>query len=309
MTTLQYPIRAVSQLTGLSIDTLRAWERRYRAIQPQRNDRGRLYSDAEVGRLKLLREVVKGGHPIGQVAALSDVQLQELITRSASMSAKSGSTSSRIAVSTDVDIQPIFSALAAFDYPKADRALGRLAMLVSPRQLIFDVVLPLMRQVGDEWHAGSLSIAQEHMLSAILRNLLGTLIRIHSQANWPSKLLFATPSGEHHEFGILSAALLAAGGGLGIVYMGADLPAHEIVEAAERSAVQTVVLGIVGANGCKEPLKELQQVSRKLPMAIELWVGGATMESLVREIQRSRALYLKDFKMLEQHLILLGARF
>jgi len=243
------------------------------------------------------------------VAALSDAQLQQLIARSASMSAKSGSTTSGSAVSTGVDIQPIFSALEAFDYPQADRALGRLAMLLSPRQLIFDVVLPLMRQVGDEWHAGRLSIAQEHMISAILRNLLGTLTRIHSQANWPSKLLFATPSGEHHIFGILSAALLAAGGGLGIVYMGADLPAHEIVEAAERTAVQTVVLGIVGANGGKEPLKELQQVSQELPMAIELWIGGATMESLVREIQRSRALYLKDFKMLEQHLIRLGARF
>ncbi|MCX6620756.1 MAG: MerR family transcriptional regulator, partial [Acidobacteria bacterium] len=57
-----YPIRAVAKLTGIPVDTLRAWERRYRAVTPDRSARGRLYSDAEVRRLLLLRTAVDGGH-------------------------------------------------------------------------------------------------------------------------------------------------------------------------------------------------------------------------------------------------------
>jgi MerR family transcriptional regulator, light-induced transcriptional regulator len=63
-----YPIRAVAKLTGVPLDTIRAWERRYGAVTPQRGARGRLYSEKEVQRLKLLRDAVARGHSIGQVA-------------------------------------------------------------------------------------------------------------------------------------------------------------------------------------------------------------------------------------------------
>ena len=55
---MRYPIRAVSKLTGIAIDTLRAWERRYGAVTPVRDSRGRLYSDADVARLRLLHQAV-----------------------------------------------------------------------------------------------------------------------------------------------------------------------------------------------------------------------------------------------------------
>ena len=70
MKDLLYPIRAVSKQTGISIDTLRAWERRYQVVSPQRDERGRLFSAADVRRLKLLRAAVDQGHAIGQLAAL-----------------------------------------------------------------------------------------------------------------------------------------------------------------------------------------------------------------------------------------------
>src|SRR3954451_2185665 len=72
-----YPIRAVSRMTGLSLDTLRAWERRYEAVVPARNDRGRVYSEADVARLKRLDELVKHGHAIGTTAASSDAELDQ----------------------------------------------------------------------------------------------------------------------------------------------------------------------------------------------------------------------------------------
>src|SRR5512146_1087905 len=71
-TAASYPIRAVSRLTGIGIDTLRAWERRHRAVTPVRDERGRMYTDADIARLRLLRGAVEHGHSIGRLAGLTD---------------------------------------------------------------------------------------------------------------------------------------------------------------------------------------------------------------------------------------------
>ena len=71
-------VRAVSKLTGIGIDTLRAWERRHGAVTPIRDDRGRMYTDADVARLRLLRGAVEHGHTIGRLAALTDAELRRL---------------------------------------------------------------------------------------------------------------------------------------------------------------------------------------------------------------------------------------
>jgi methylmalonyl-CoA mutase cobalamin-binding subunit len=147
------------------------------------------------------------------------------------------------------------------------------------------------------------------MTSALLHNVIGALVSICRRNSPASRVLFATPAGEQHEFGILLSAMLAAGGGLGIVYLGANLPAEEIVSAARRTAPQAVVLGLTGANGAKAELKELQEVARKLPAQIELWVGGPQRDAAVSGVRKTRALLIEDFAMLEQHLIRLGARF
>jgi DNA-binding transcriptional MerR regulator/methylmalonyl-CoA mutase cobalamin-binding subunit len=307
---MQYPIRAVSKLTGLSIDTLRAWERRYQAVTPERDVRGRLYSEADVQRLNLLRSAVERGHAIGRLTTLSDTELQSLIE-----SPMAVATAFNLASEGDdrqrIDLQSVFSAIERFDYSGADQELGRLATLLSPRDLVHRVALPLMRQVGEACHNGQLSIAQEHLSSALLRNLLGALVRLSIRTDIPGKLLFSTPAGELHEFGILLSAMLAASGGLGIVYLGINLPAEEIVTAASKSDVLAVVLGVVGAGDEKAvayQIEQVRQVAVELPPRIELWIGGTLSEKVRTAIKQTRALWLNDFAELEKHLQRLGAR-
>jgi DNA-binding transcriptional MerR regulator len=74
----RYPILAVSRLTGIGIDTLRAWERRHQAVTPVRDDRGRMYTNADIARLRLLRGAVEHGHSIGRLAGLTDAELRNL---------------------------------------------------------------------------------------------------------------------------------------------------------------------------------------------------------------------------------------
>jgi methanogenic corrinoid protein MtbC1 len=203
----------------------------------------------------------------------------------------------------------VMAAIERLDYAEAERELALLAAGLAPRELAYRVALPLMQEVGEAWHKGKLTVAQEHMASALLRNLLGAIIPLYRRSSPSAKLLFATPGGEQHEFGILLSAMLAAGGGLGIVYLGPDLPAAEIVAAAQKTAPQAVVLGFIGANGARAGLRDLQEVAQRLPAGIELWVGGTQEEALIKEVRKTRALLIDDFEMLEQHLVRLGARF
>ncbi len=316
MKTLLYPIRAVAKQTGISIDTLRAWEKRYQVVAPQRDERGRLYTEADMQRLILLNTAVEKGHAIGRVAPLSNGELQALIavpeaqkTLANEFVQLSAMRAEGPVVAPHLAPRPVMDAIERLDYAEAERELASLAAILPPRELVHSIALPLMRQVGEAWHEGRLGIAQEHMTSALLRNVLGALIPLHRRAAPTGKLLFATPSGEHHEFGILVSAMLAAGAGLGVVYLGANLPGDEIVAAAQKTAPQAVVLGLVGANGGQAGLAELQKTAHKLPAQIELWVGGSQTAAVAQEVRKTRALLIEDFHILEQHLIRLGARF
>jgi len=308
MKLLLYPIRAVSKLTGISLDTLRAWERRHHVVTPQRDDRGRLYTEADVQRLRLLNAAVEKGHAIGRLAVLRDEELQALVTPRPVVHDDLATVTAH---SAEPVLAPpaVMAAVESLDYAEAERELSRLAAVLAPREFVHRVALPLMRLVGEAWHQGTLSVAQEHMTSALLRNLLGALIPLHRRSSPVAKLLFATPGGEHHEFGILLSAMLAAGGGLGIIYLGTNLPAEEILTVARKTAPQAVVLGFIGANGAQAGIVELQQIAQHLPSQIEMWVGGTREEALVKEVKKTRALLIEDFQTLEQQLIRLGARF
>jgi MerR family transcriptional regulator, light-induced transcriptional regulator len=299
----RYPIRAVSKLTGVPVDTLRAWERRYAIVEPQRDSRGRMYSDADVRKLKLLRILVERGHPIGRLAQLSEEQLQSLQVQAGE---PQRAPPNRLAV---VDLEAVMASLERFDGTGAERELRRLALLLPPREFVREAALPLMQRVGDDWFAGRLSVAQEHLASALLRNLLGSLVRVHAPEEPRLSLLFATTSGESHEFGILAAAMLAVGGGLGSIYLGPDLPAGEIAAAARRTQARVVVLGVLGARSPEVAVSAVRELAAQLSRGVDLWVGGPPIAEVQAAVREVGGTHLSDFDSFEEHVQRLGARF
>jgi MerR family transcriptional regulator, light-induced transcriptional regulator len=167
---------------------------------------------------------------------------------------------------------------------------------------VLDVLLPLLRRVGSEWHRGRLHIAHEHMLSAILRSLLGALTRLYPVQAPSRRILMTTPSGELHEFGILTAALLAVGQGIGVVYLGPDLPASEILRAARTTQVDVVLLGITRTQGNAKSIREVARVASKLPQGQTLWIGGRAHRGLARAVRSGRAVLFEKFEDLEKSL-------
>jgi DNA-binding transcriptional MerR regulator len=257
----QYPIRAVARMTGISIDTLRAWERRYQAVTPVRDDRGRVYTDAHVARLKRLAALVEGGHAIGRIAALSDDELQRI---------ELGSRA-ETAAAPAVDLAPLLDAMQRYDLPTVEAQLNRHALLLQPQELIFSVVLPALRSVGDRWQAGAIRPAHEHLVSSVIRSVLGSLMRTMPRGAQAKKLVLASPSGERHELGLLSAGVLAAAAGVDVIYLGPDLPAADIVHVAVTAKADVVLIAVTIANAVNQ--RDLRQLSQ-LPDAIEIWCGG-----------------------------------
>ena len=296
-TTASYPIRAVSRLTGIGIDTLRAWERRHGAVTPIRDDRGRMYTDADIARLRLLRGAVEQGHSIGRLAGLTDAELRRLAA-TAGASAVSDVAPARRA---PLDTAALTAALQKYDATAIDQQISRLAAVLPPLELLQDVLMPVLAQVGNEWHQGTARIAHEHLMSSTMRNILGSFVRLYAHPGVPTRLLFATLAGERHEIGTLGAAMLAASSGLGVAYLGPDLPAPEIVESVRQAGVRVLVLGLTATTAGKAKERELRMIVRDLPKEVELWMGG---RGAVRHaaLISPRGLVLRDYHAYQQEL-------
>jgi DNA-binding transcriptional MerR regulator len=269
---LQYPIRAVARMTGISVDTLRAWERRYEAVRPARNDRGRLYSDDDVARLQRLGELVQRGHAIGTIAGLGDRELDRLLEGEAAHAPAPGGPA------VTADLAALTRGLDRYDLDAIESTLNRHAVVLPPRELVFSVILPLLQEVGHRWEAGRLRPAQEHLVSSIIRSVLGGLLRASVRPQATPRIVFATPAGERHELGLLSAALLAATAGYGVVYLGHDLPADDIAHAAATAGARIVVVSLTTPGAVTRA--EVRKLA-SLPAGVELWLGGPAAEAFL----------------------------
>ena len=275
-------------MTGLGIDTLRAWERRYGVVAPARGDRGRRYSQKDVTRLSRLAELVQTGHPIGSVAALSDAALDRLL--------RAGGADPRVS-QPELDLAPVMTAIRRYDVGALESWLNRHAVVLPPSELIFRVVLPLMHETGERWECGAMLAAQEHVLSAAVRSVLGGLLRTMPRAGRARPMLFATLQGERHELGLLAAAVLAAQSGTPAIYLGPDLPASEIARAAAGANARTVVLA--NTSVLRLDTAEARHL-QKLPPGMQLWIGGPGAARIKQSIgARARSLdSLQEFERL-----------
>jgi MerR family transcriptional regulator, light-induced transcriptional regulator len=286
----RYPIRAVAKITGLSLDTLRAWERRYKAVVPERSERGRQYGPEHIERLLLLNQLVQKGHGIGGIASRSDEELRGLLTQQPNQAVP-------VPASPTDMLAPLLAAIENFDALRASDELSRLAAVLSPRDLVYQVAVPLMREVGIRWHDGTLAIAQEHLVSQMLRTLLGGMMRLFRPSNPAMKMVLATPAGESHEFGILAAAMLASLAGVEPVYLGPNLPGREIADAARRTSAKVVALSITSLSETTQ--EELKALAAAMPEGAELWVGGAGSADLDLSNLGRMTVLIKDLPALE----------
>jgi MerR family transcriptional regulator, light-induced transcriptional regulator len=287
-----YPVRTVARLTSLSSDVIRAWERRYQVVSPVRGPRGaRLYSRADVEHLRLLARAVAEGRAIGDVARLERRDLEELLEVPASVKAATTLDGGALA--------PLLAVLDALDFAAIDRLLGEALVALGSGRFAREIAAPFLVEVGERWVAGRLTVADEHLISGLLRNLLTSVLRTRKPGDGPT-LLLATPTGERHEFGLLLVALLVVDAGFDLCYLGTDVPAAEIVAAATRAGATTIGIGVVDGHNRTRAAAELRALEDGMPETMELWLGGRDARAIVEGFPGTRALVVDDLALVER---------
>jgi len=282
----RHSIGIVARSTGLKPDLIRAWERRYGAVEPARTDtRRRLYSDAEVQRLQLLCRAVEGGRGIGTVAHLPDAELRELIASDLAVAGAVGGSAERKrpergrspaeeSAIAEVILQSAMAAVQHLDGRAFDLELERASVKLSRAHLIEKVLEPLMRTVGELWRSGELRPAHEHMASAGVRSFVGGLCKLYEVSAASPRIVVTTPRGQRHETGALLVAASACAEGWNVLYLGPDLPAEEIAAAALGAGARVVALSITYPPDDPAIVGDLAKLGRLLPERATLLVGG-----------------------------------
>jgi DNA-binding transcriptional MerR regulator len=227
------PIRTVSILTGVNPVTIRAWERRYGLITPQRTPKGhRLYSHQDVERIKQIVELLKQGISVGHVKPLLD---QSPDDASAQPATDDGDTWKHYQ-------DRMLDAIEKFDEPALDSSYND-ALSLYPIDIVNQrLTTPLLRLLGERWNLREAGVAEEHFFSVYLRNKLGTRLHHINQRSHAPLLLLACLPGELHEIGLLFFALSAVSNGYRVLILGANTPLQQIPLVLERKACAGIVL-------------------------------------------------------------------
>lgn len=223
---MTYRIKTVAEMTGVPRGTLLAWERRYDVPEPGRSASGyRAYSDADVALLKRLKGLVDAGHPIGE--AVDIVRSQPRISRGGDL------------------MGAVLRGLLRFDRATVDRLLPD-ASVLSFERAIDEIHLPVIRRVGELWLRGEASIAQEHFVSGWCREqMLAIFHALRAGPEGGPTVACALPTDDLHELGVLAIAIKLALRGWRVTWLGAQMPAADLIMYARREAPRVLCLSVV----------------------------------------------------------------
>jgi MerR family transcriptional regulator, light-induced transcriptional regulator len=262
-TAMAYRIKSVSALTGLTTSTLRAWERRYGLLTPERSSGGyRLYTDDDVARLSRIKSLLDNGFKVSEAIALVEREAPPLTPSDAS----------------EESLEPIraelLDAVLQMDRPRANRVADRLASLTFERR-VDEILLPVVREVGTRWASGIANIAQEHFTSSFVsEKLAGMLAELGAGPATGREVVCAGLPGERHEIGLLAAAVHLALKGWRVTYVGADLPFEDLRESLARRPPALLCTAMVQHRNEAESIEAIRRLREAAPPETRIVIGG-----------------------------------
>lgn len=272
-TEARHPIQIAARRSGLSVDVIRVWERRYSAVSPARLKGGRrVYSDADIRRLSLLQQVTSAGRRIGDVAIMDNATLQSLIEEDRQGAGLLDNKTTGLSVAEQY-VADAMQATRLLNPEKLGQVIASASVELPLNLLLEQMLTPLLRLIGERCKAGEIRVGQEHMASAVIRHyLVGFLNNASEEMN---TLVFTCPSGHYHELGVLMAAVTAESEGWHSLYLGADLPVAEIAAATLQAKAKAVALGLQCTMDESILMNDLNRLRDTLPEDVTLIISGA----------------------------------
>lgn len=306
-----HPIQIVTRRTGVSADVLRVWEKRYAVVTPVRSASGRrLYSDADIERLRLLVQATHTGRPIGQIASLPTTALVSLLEDEAPTANRprpQGQTDAPATRTAADDLREgCIRAIRDFDAVALDLQLRRAIVALSADDFLDDVVVPLVAHLRVRVLDGSLPRPHGHLATAVLRRVLDHVVAT-ATAPLASRDLVVAPLGVHpHELDALIVAAAAAAEGWRVTYVGTGVPAEDIAETVQYLDGRVLALSLAASSGDRVIPRELRRLRTLLPARVEFLVVATTAEVQRAAITETGATPIVGLRVLRTRLRALG---
>ena len=248
---------------GVSPELLRAWERRYGLLQPVRSEGGfRLYTSDDAARVSRMKAALDEGLSAAE-AARRALATQTTPTEGLLDDAR----------------ERFLAAVRRYDEPAAQAVLDEALSAFALETVVRELVLPVLRQIGEEWAAGKLAIGQEHFASNLIRPRLLALSRLWGRGVGPLAIL-ACPPGERHDIGVIAFGLVLRTYGWRILFLGADTPPSTLGEAVATTAPRLVVVASMDGALLEAVAADLRRLARTAPLVLS--GAGASQELCAR---------------------------
>jgi DNA-binding transcriptional MerR regulator len=241
-------IGSLARRTGVPVDTLRAWERRYGVLRPTRTEGGqRRYGNEDVERVLWLAARVAEGQRISDaVSALG--ALEHEADDDTLGEGPTAALAARLA-----------AAARQGDGPRVDLELDRAFAAFPLIPCMELVIFPALADLGRRWAEGEAVVVAEHLLSGATERRLAARLSAARRPRGPIAIV-ACPSGERHAVGALCLSALMAQDGWRISFLGADTPLAEadtVAQARRARACVAVCTNPGSANAAAEQIAEL----------------------------------------------------
>jgi len=270
----KYNIKAVCAQTGIRPVTLRAWERRYTLLTPYRtNSNYRLYSERDVAVLRWLKSRVDSGQAISAAV----IEYKELRrdgkwpdmppTFQGHISAASTTTPSSLFAAR------LFATLKSLDESTAGTVLSEVHAMFDLATVCLEVITPCLVRIGEGWHRGEILISTEHFASNYLRGRLMTLLHTYPASRNMPRIVVGCAPGERHDIGSLILALLLRREGYRVDFLGAGVPAPDLIDYLRAERPSLVCLAAISEESARE-LAEVQDKLAEVRPPIKLGIGG-----------------------------------
>ncbi|WP_462280181.1 MerR family transcriptional regulator [Salinivirga cyanobacteriivorans] len=221
-----YSIKDLERLTGIKAHTIRMWEKRYGIIEPKRTETNiRTYCDTDVKKLLNIAVLNKHGLRISKLADLSDQELREKVV------------SLNVGLNTSsVQIEHLIISMIDMDEIKFESVLNRSIIKNGFEETVKTLLFPFFDRIGVLWQTGSISPAQEHFVSNLVRQKLFVATdRIVPESNVKTPtFVFFLHDHELHEIGLLFYHYIAKKWGMKTLYLGQIVPYEDMIEVRKK---------------------------------------------------------------------------
>jgi methanogenic corrinoid protein MtbC1 len=239
-----YSIKQASIRSGVSVPLIRAWERRYGVVSPKRTASGyRLYDDEAIATLLRVKDLTDNGWSASE-ASRAILAGEILVTREPVRTGPpDGSSHARHAEL----IERFIASATVVDSSATSAVLDEMFALGSFESIVDDLIMPALVALGRAWSEGTLDVAAEHAASAAAYRRLSALYEAAAVIGETS-VVVGLPPGARHELGALAFSVALRRLGVGVLYVGADLPVTSWVHVLMQERARLAVVAIVQAS-------------------------------------------------------------